>query len=112
MATITVSTNITNSTADTAALTLASGDTVNLLPNVGIFNYGTGASDGIHAGGSNSFILNGDVFSMNRAAIAVFAGNNDINIGAASTVLGHGRDLHHRQQQRDRRRRPGRRRDR
>ena len=42
MATITVSTNITNSTADTAALTLASGDTLNLLPNVGIFNYGTG----------------------------------------------------------------------
>ena len=42
MAIITVSTNITNSTADTDALTLASGDTVNLLPNVGIFNYGTG----------------------------------------------------------------------
>ena len=43
MATITVSTNITNSTADTAALTLGGWVTrVNLLPNVGIFNYGTG----------------------------------------------------------------------
>ena len=105
MAIITVSTNITNSTADTDALTLASGDTVNLLPNVGIFNYGAGVS-GIHAGGSNSFILNGDVFSMGRDAIFVVAGNNDINIGAASMVLGQpGSDLHRRQQQRDRRRR-------
>ena len=42
MAIITVSTNITNSTPGTDALTLASGDTVNLLPNVGIFNYAAG----------------------------------------------------------------------
>ena len=90
MATITVSTNITNSTANTPALTLASGDTVNLLPNVGIFNYGTVARRGIAAFGSNSFILNGDVFSMDYSGISVFAGNNDINIGAASTVRGQG----------------------
>jgi hypothetical protein len=89
MATTTVSTNITNSTAATNALTLASGDTVNLLPDVGILNYGTGQSSGIQAGGSNSFVLDGDVFSMNWIAVSVAAGNNDINVGAASTLLGH-----------------------
>ena len=69
-------------------MTLAAGDTVNLLPNVGIFNHGTSGSSGIQAGGSNSFILDGDVFSRTGSGIVVLAGNNDINIGAASMVRG------------------------
>ena len=63
MAIVTVSTNIVNTAIFTDALTLVTGDTVNLLPNVGIYNYGAAVSRGIQAGGSNSFILDGDVFS-------------------------------------------------
>ena len=87
MAIITVSTNITNSTPGTDALTLASGDTVNLLPNVGIFNYAAGRR---HSRRRLEF-LHSQRRRCCRDGLArhlVDAGNNDINIGAASLVVG------------------------
>ena len=67
------------------ALTLASGDTVNLLPNVGIFNYGTGSITR-HSRRRLEFLHHQRRRILDElAAIDVAAGNNDINIGAAST---------------------------
>ena len=88
MAIITVSTNVNNNLSNTPALTLASGDTLNLLAGVGIFNFAPGTSNGVQAAGSNSFGLDGDIFSFNAIGLNIAAGGNDINIGAGSTIFG------------------------
>ena len=64
MAIITVSTNITNSTPGTDALTLASGDTVNLLPNVGIFNYAPPAKMAFTPAARTPSLSTATLFSM------------------------------------------------
>jgi Ca2+-binding RTX toxin-like protein len=88
MAIVTISTNKLNHTLNTAALTLEAGDTLNLLPQAGIFNFAYDASPGVLGAGANSLVLNGDVFSATGIGLTFTSGNNDINVGAASTVFG------------------------
>jgi hypothetical protein len=88
MAVQTISTNKFATLNNTPVLTLQAGDTLNLLPNAGLFNYRDGTANGVDAAGANSLALNGDVFSLNAIGLNFAGGNNDINIGAASSVFG------------------------
>src|SRR5262245_3854789 len=87
MAAVTISTNKFNTLADTAGVTLNPGDTLNVLAGIAILNSGLGNSPGISGVGSNSILLNGDVFSNQSNGIAE-GGSCDINVGAGSTVFG------------------------
>ena len=88
MAIVTISTNKFNLLFNATTLALAAGDTLNVLPNVGIFDFGGGTSKAVAAAGGNSFVLDGDIMSYGTAGLDVAAGSNDINIGTASTVYG------------------------
>ena len=63
-----MATNISNivfqSGADTPAVSLVNGDTLNLFATGLVVATGTGASPGVLAAGSNIFNFNGDVFSF------------------------------------------------
>src|SRR5262245_41460270 len=93
MATVTISTikTIPDSASFTPGVTLTSGDTLNLLATGGIVNYGTGNSPGVSGAGSNSLVLNGDIFAAHADAVDISgSGGNDINITATSTLTGIG----------------------
>src|SRR5262245_40343458 len=87
--TISIPIGVDSSFSDTPGALIGAGDTLNLLPNTGIFNYGTGYSDGIRGAGSDSLVLNSDVLVDGNTAdgVTISAGNNDINIGAACTMV-------------------------
>ena len=85
-----VSTTIVQGTASTAALSLLSGDTLNLFPTGFILAYGTGTSPGVQAAGSNVFNIAGDIFSTQYIGINVASGGNLFNIGPTATIFGLG----------------------
>jgi hypothetical protein len=89
MAVVTISTNKFSSAAGTAGVTLNPGDTLNVLAGIAIVSSGTGSSPGILGTGSNSILLNGDVFSNSSNGITE-GGSCDVNVGAGSTVFGGG----------------------
>jgi Ca2+-binding RTX toxin-like protein len=88
MATVTISVpKVILGVADTPGATLNAGDTLDVLANTGIYNYGTGgSSDGVFGAGSNSVFLNGDIFAANGSGLRIATGGNDINVGAACTI--------------------------
>src|SRR5262245_31907608 len=77
-----------NAANNTPGVTLASGDTLNLLATGSIFDFASGASYGISGAGSNSVVLNGNVFSSLALGVFFAAGGNDLNITGTSTVSG------------------------
>src|SRR5262245_26244465 len=92
MAAIIISTSKFNTTTNTAGVTLAPSDTLNVLAGVAIVNGGSGTSPGIFGTGSNSILLNGDVYSSASNGITE-GGSCDVNVGAGSTVFGGSRGM-------------------
>jgi Ca2+-binding RTX toxin-like protein len=85
-----VSNIIVQGTANTAALSLLNSDTLNLFPTGFILAYGTGASPGVQAAGSNVFNIAGNIFSTQYVGINVASGGNVFNIGPTATIFGLG----------------------
>jgi hypothetical protein len=92
MAIVTISTikTVSLGTSNMPGVVLGVGDTLNLLASGGIFDYATGTSPGISGAGSNSLLLNSDVFSavFGNDAVNIAAGGNDVNVGSGSTISG------------------------
>src|SRR5262245_47157669 len=74
--------------SNTPGVTLASGDTLNLLAIGGIIDIGSVISPGVSGAGANSVVLNGNVLSTGSDGLVFAAGNNTISVLAGSSVSG------------------------
>ena len=76
------------SLANTSAVNLVNGDTLNLFSTGLVVASGTGDSRGILAAGSNTLNIAGEVLSLMDIGIFAAAGGNVFNLAAGATVFG------------------------